>query len=196
MKRAFTLVEMLVVIAIISVIAALIVPALASARLSAKRATSVSNLRQCGMVISTYADENGGMNALPTGDAADEMLKAAPTCDPNDYWRNGCKDASVRPLIGSYAYVRHVKPFDTEQGWLDAALIHGNTSKQRTLLISIFYSSKPVPVNTQGFGFLYSSPYPDPILALKEDGSVQVVRISQDYMISSGWSWLFLWQKR
>jgi len=59
-QAAFTLVELLVVIAIVAILAALLFPLVGSMRIKASSAVSVSNLRQIGTAIVTYASDNNG----------------------------------------------------------------------------------------------------------------------------------------
>src|SRR2546423_13727827 len=54
---AFTIVELLTVIAIISLLAALLFPVFATARGKAREITCVSNLRQIGMAIRMYTQD-------------------------------------------------------------------------------------------------------------------------------------------
>ncbi len=77
-RRAFTLVEMLVVIAIVGVLAALLLPTLASARAKAKRTACLSNLRQMGIAILCYSTDNNGN--IPYGP------KAPPFSNPSDFY--------------------------------------------------------------------------------------------------------------
>ncbi|MBN2139232.1 MAG: type II secretion system protein [Sedimentisphaerales bacterium] len=58
--RGFTLIELLVVIAIIALLMAILLPCLGVARSQARRVCSGSNLRQIGMGLGMYAEDNEG----------------------------------------------------------------------------------------------------------------------------------------
>jgi prepilin-type N-terminal cleavage/methylation domain-containing protein len=63
-RHAFTLIELLVVIAIIAILAALLLPALTSAKSRALRTQCLSNQRQIGVGLSVHATDNGEVMPL------------------------------------------------------------------------------------------------------------------------------------
>src|SRR5262245_52160925 len=65
-RRGFTLVELLVVIAVIGVLIALLLPAIGTAREAARRTQCASNLRQIGLAMRQYWDTHRGKFPLTT----------------------------------------------------------------------------------------------------------------------------------
>lgn len=72
-RRAFTLLELLVVIAVIGILAALLLPAVSGANAKARRAACLNNARQLNLGLRMYAEDNG--DSLPNTNAVMSAYK-------------------------------------------------------------------------------------------------------------------------
>jgi prepilin-type N-terminal cleavage/methylation domain-containing protein/prepilin-type processing-associated H-X9-DG protein len=98
---AFTLVELLVTIAVIAVLAAMLLPALARAKQSALRISCVSQLRQQGIAWQVYLNDHGGR--FPDRRDLKDLLPGGyrpwsswPYSDPRAGWAADVLDGSVQ----------------------------------------------------------------------------------------------------
>jgi len=167
-KRAFTLIEVMIVLAIILTIAAITFPVLASAKRAAKRTTTISNLRQCGAALAIYSADNVDERDVPSFESARIALQTAPTCDPDDTWRSSCTEAFGDPLIGSYAYVRGLRFYNDPAG-----LAFLRNSGNPIIMVSIFFANPPIPMfHGETPPSTVNAIMPTGIIGLRSDGSV------------------------
>jgi prepilin-type N-terminal cleavage/methylation domain-containing protein/prepilin-type processing-associated H-X9-DG protein len=81
-EAGFTLIELLVVIAIIAILAAMLLPALASAKSKAQRISCMNNLKQMILYTQMYTDDNNDLFPTCLGTANGNW----DVTDENTYW--------------------------------------------------------------------------------------------------------------
>ncbi len=81
-RLAFTLVELLTVIAVIAILSSMLLPSLARARESARRTVCISNLRQIGLSVSMYVEDNDEGYPPPSSVVKYDDPDLPPKCNP------------------------------------------------------------------------------------------------------------------
>ncbi|MDO8564484.1 MAG: type II secretion system protein [bacterium] len=92
-RKGFTLIELLVVIAIIGLLSSVVFASLNSARVKARNARRVSDLKQLSTALELYYDANN--NAYP---------------DSGSTWRGNCSDYGSHGTSGATGYIPNLAP--------------------------------------------------------------------------------------
>jgi prepilin-type N-terminal cleavage/methylation domain-containing protein len=187
-SEAFTLIELLVVIAIIAILAAMLLPALASAKERAKRASCMNNLKQIGLALAIYADDNS------------DFLPRSHGVPPDPAWGNDPWDLpfsmadSIGPEAGTNSIYRHI--FYCPGGYASATDIDlwwNFENKLRESSYEWFISRDGTQMNGSGGGTTFATTMKAPkgwlVKASKpysKADSVSTTEVVADTVISEG----------
>ena len=149
--QGFTLIDLLVVIAIISIIAAILFPVFAQAREKARQTACASNERQLGLVFLQYAQDSD--ETLPTRGGNGNYVGAGWAGQVFPYVKNsgiyGCPDdatVATPPAVPvSYAYNAMISRTDNPAYGI-AGAISGLMAPSKTVLL-LEVSGVTTPVN-------------------------------------------------
>ena len=102
-RQAFTLIELLVVVAIIGILAALLLTALGNAKAKARQIQCLNDLKQLGIAVHLYADDND--ESIPRENGSGSVNPWPILRDPNngDVWYNAWLLAAGRNAASNYA---------------------------------------------------------------------------------------------
>ena len=127
-RDGFTLLELLVVIAVIALLASMLLPALHGAREFARKAKCMSNLKQLGYLITMYAD-----------DYDDYIFPSSVTAEPaggHNYWSLRLQEGGYIKTPSTWSYVSKVFVCPSIINKLDAKDKYGNPDRSRVYALN------------------------------------------------------------
>src|SRR5436309_9253890 len=148
-SQAFTLIELLVDIAIISILAALLLPALAKAKMKAQQIGCLNNYRQLQFCWQMYCDDN--QDTLPANEAINiSYNRAALSVGANSWLQgNAWTDTSLtniqRGVLFKYNQSVNIYkcPADTS-----TVLDQGQIPRTRSVAMSMYMNVRPNPADS------------------------------------------------
>lgn len=160
-RRAFTLVELLVVIGIIATLIAMLLPALNKARQQANNISCMSKLRQIGLAIQQYVASSQGY--LPYG-----------SCP---YWAPNTNSTVADPLYGNWSYLLTAQILGGTGYESDSAFVSSTASFRA----NFFADVDTEPVTSPGLQYLC---HPR-LMPLIDSGNTSMSQGSIDWYLTS-----------
>lgn len=166
MKRGISLLEVIIVLAIILLIAAILFPVLVRSREAAKVATCTSNLRQAYIAWSLYVESSDGLPPERLEQFVDDRSEFLVMTCPSDTFSPG---ANKRASQATGQKISYIYPPSQPEFWTDlqvadsnhgilACVVHGESEGDRP--------PESAQLDTTGL-----------VLRLRRDGSVQRARV-------------------
>lgn len=160
MKKAFTIIELLTVIAILAVLMGVLLPSISLAKQKAKITTVNSDLRQIGICLEMYMDENNGVHPPTRKDCnigwEDHQL-------PPELVEGGYLPEPEEGSFMSTSMVDKYNPGNTYKYWSVGQLYQNGVympMKSASLYIPLGFPNSPGTVETD---ILYDDPKTSPV---------------------------------
>lgn len=115
LRRAFTLIELLLVIGIIALLAGILLPSLGGARRTAARTVGMANLRSMGQLHAVHLTDHRGEFYNPVFEGAKQGFGyAVPKLEPNEFistpWGNHTRFITEGFMAYWYSYMAYMNP--------------------------------------------------------------------------------------
>lgn len=149
--RGFTLIELLVVIAIIAILASILFPVFSRARENARRTTCLSNLKQIGIGLTQYAQDND--SRFPFNSQSRSVLDSSwnAVSTSGDF---GNSTSIFWPMFID-PYIKNLQVYKCPSGIYTGKLVYGNYGVNRLLIVdgsaappAVHMASMPSPATT------------------------------------------------
>jgi prepilin-type N-terminal cleavage/methylation domain-containing protein len=144
-NRAFSLIELLVVISIITLLISIMLPSLGKSRLAAREGMCGSNMRQAAIAFTAYTGDNGQLWPDFSYDPASKSQWTQANYWTQKYWRGH--------MLKSYSLQRELLYSPTNDHWNRDDFYWydtGNPASNSALVMGYFYFGSSV-VNTAGY---------------------------------------------